>query len=197
MHRRAPVRAATALVALVLAVGVAGCSASQPANDTLPGTTTAATTTADALPPLGPPDFPVPDAARQQTPEGAAAFTEYYIGLISFTTTTLDATAIRQLSRDCEVCDQIANGYDKDRKAGYRYEGGELAITSAGAPNFMGDTSRVAFLLKQTALRVLDSAGNVANDREYPEFGLNGGVSLLWDDGLTTWVATSLTAERD
>jgi len=195
MHRRRPARAAAALAALALATGVAACSDSTPASTTLPGTTTAAPTT-DALPPLGPADFPLPDAARQQTPEGATAFTEYYIGLISFTTTTLDATAIRQLSRNCEVCDQVADGYDRDRVAGYRYEGGLISISSMPAPKFQETTAEFAFLLVQTAVKVIDPQGAALPDRGSPEITLNGGVLLEWDSTVQSWLVTALTADR-
>jgi hypothetical protein len=52
-----------------------GCSEKVEANDTLP--TTSASQTSAELPPLGPPDLPMPEQAREQTAEGADALTAY------------------------------------------------------------------------------------------------------------------------
>ncbi len=62
---------------LVGAALLSGCSEKQEANDTLP--TPSAAETTEALPELGPPDLPMPAEAREQTVEGADAFTRYYV----------------------------------------------------------------------------------------------------------------------
>ncbi len=59
--------ARTAAGVLVGVAVLAGCSSQRPANQTLPS---AAPTSAEAsatLPPLGPPDFPMPAAARERS----------------------------------------------------------------------------------------------------------------------------------
>ncbi|MPR00302.1 hypothetical protein GB931_20745 [Modestobacter sp. I12A-02628] len=175
---------------------LAGCSSAEPASESLPATT-ATTTAAPTLPPLGPADFPVPVEARQQTAEGAAAFAEYYVDLISYTTRTLDSSGIRQLSRDCEDCEQVADGADTARAQGLRFLGGELTITSAGAPYMGAGTSEVAFLVEQAPLQVVDASGATVPSRSSDAYGLNGGVALNWAPESTCWVVTVLTIDRD
>src|SRR5215204_764359 len=72
-------RAAAGLVVVTALVG--GCSEKQEANATLPSTSAAETT--EALPEVGPADFPVPDEARTKDATGADAFARYYIELIN------------------------------------------------------------------------------------------------------------------
>src|SRR5918993_1524107 len=73
---------------LVVTAVLTGCSEKQEANTTLPSTSAAETT--EALPELGPADFPVPDEARTKDAAGAEAFLRYYIGLINRTSDVLD-----------------------------------------------------------------------------------------------------------
>jgi hypothetical protein len=63
------------------AVVLSGCSERQEAADTLPEADATPSASEPELPPLGPPDLPVPDAAREKTPEGALAFAKYYMSL--------------------------------------------------------------------------------------------------------------------
>jgi len=58
-----------------------GCSEKHEANDTLPSPSAAETT--EALPALGPADFPVPDEARTKDAAGAEAFLRYFVDLIN------------------------------------------------------------------------------------------------------------------
>ncbi len=60
---------------------LSGCSEKHEANDTLPSTSAAETT--EALPALGPADFPVPDEARTKDAAGAEAFLRYWIDLLN------------------------------------------------------------------------------------------------------------------
>ena len=58
---------------------LSGCSEKHEANDTLPPPSAAETT--EALPKLGPADFPVPDEARTKDAAGAEAFLRYFVDL--------------------------------------------------------------------------------------------------------------------
>ena len=181
------------------AVGIAvlaGCSDSGTANETLPPTTSSAAPTSETLQPLGPPDFRVPDEARQKTPEGVLAFTKYYIDLTEHQLPSLDAQPIRDLSRSCEVCDQLADGYDADRAAGYRYEGERLSIVSTGTAVVDGSRGEVSFLLNQPPVAVYDSMGALVPDRQSDAYQLTGGLTLEWDEALSSWLVTQLTADR-
>src|SRR4051794_17252785 len=148
------VRAAAAAV-----VGVAlltGCSEERQANATLPSTTSTAAESTEALPLLGPPDFPVPQEARAQDAVGVSAFAAYYLDLADFLLPTLDSQPLRALSRECEVCDQLADGYDSDRTAGNKYEGGDITIVSTGTAVVDGTRGEVSFLLSQAPVEVYD-----------------------------------------
>ena len=72
------------MVALLLGTTLlAGCSEKQEASTTLPPASQTPTPTAEALPPLGPADFPVPPEARTKDAAGAEAFLRYFIDLIN------------------------------------------------------------------------------------------------------------------
>ena len=92
-----------------LVVGTAlltGCSEKVEANDTLPSTSAAETT--EALPPVGPADFPVPDEARTKDAAGAEAFLRYYIDLINRQQAIPAGQPLRDLGPDCQDCLRIA-----------------------------------------------------------------------------------------
>ncbi|WP_369132401.1 DUF6318 family protein [Modestobacter sp. I12A-02662] len=188
-----------ARVAAAAVAGVAllaGCSEGQQANETLPSTSSTAAPSSDALQPLGPPEFPVPDAAREQTPSGVAAFAAYYLDLSDFLLPSLDSQPLRELSRQCEVCDQLADGYDADRAAGYRYEGGGLTVTSTGTATVEGTHGELSFVLRQEPVAVYDANGDEIVERRSDSYELTGGMTLDWDSTRTCWIVTQLVAER-
>ena len=190
-------RLGRAIAAAAVGIAVlAGCSDGGTANETLPPATSPAAPTAEALQPLGPSDFPVPDEARKKTPEGVRAFTQYYIDLTEHQLSSLDPQPIRDLSRDCEVCDQLADGYDADRAAGYRYQGEPLTITSTGTAVVEGDRGEISFLLNQPPVVLYDSNNQLVSDRQSDAYQLTGGLILEWDNAASSWLVTQLTADR-
>src|SRR5919112_63388 len=66
-----------------------------------------------ALPPLGPPDLPMPVEARTQDAAGAEAFVRYYIDLINRTSTVMDAAPLREFSHSCADCNRIATATEE------------------------------------------------------------------------------------
>ena len=192
------VRLAVSVVvgAAVGGVVLAGCSSGEQASGTLPSATAVSASPSNSLPPLGPADFPVPLQSRARTSDGASSFAAYYIDLTNKLLPSLDSRPLRDLSRDCSVCNQLADGYDADKLAGYKYIGGEIKIRSAGPPVIVGDMAQIAFILDQAAVTVVDSGGSSVADRTSDAYSLTGGMSLTWSPENTTWLATSLTAER-
>jgi hypothetical protein len=169
-----------------------GCSEKQQASEALPSTSTAAPIE-DALPPLGPEDLPMPDEARTQDAAGAEAFVRYYIELINRTSTVMDAQPLRQLSDGCRDCDRIAENIDRDRADGLLRDGGELSITSFGEPTVEGATSRMAIVVDQRRLQILDGEDSAVPARGSDAFtGLTGGAALSWDSEQRTWLMTNL-----
>jgi hypothetical protein len=195
--RRTAMRLVRGAAAAAVGIAVlAGCSDGGTANETLPPTSTTAAETSESLPPLGPADFPVPDEARNKTQAGAAAFAQYYIELSNFLLPSLESSPLRELSLDCDVCTQLADGYDADRTAGYTYSGGELTIRSAGKATLVGDAAEIAFIVDQAAVGVADSSGTAVPGKSSDAYALTGGVSLQWENRRKTWLVAQLTLER-
>ncbi|MCZ2817388.1 DUF6318 family protein [Modestobacter sp. VKM Ac-2984] len=169
-----------------------GCSRGETANETLPEAAPSSSETSEALPPLGPPDLPMPEEAREQTPRGVEEFAAYYISLINHLGNDLDAAHLRELSRNCGTCDRIAADADKDRAAGRAYRGGALSITSIGPAVLTPEGGEVAFVVDQAPLSVLDSDGRPIEDLESPQLSsLPAGLSTVWD--ADHWVVSSIS----
>jgi hypothetical protein len=193
MARRWTVRLALCAVAVPLLL--AGCSDKHQASQSLPPTKTSAPTSR-GLPPVGPADFPVPSTARVKSPTGAAEFARYYIELANHLLSNLDPEPLRDLSKNCETCERLADGYDTNRRAGYHYQGGRLTVTSLGTATISGDQGEIAFLLEQEAVTVLDVNNNAVPGKTNTAYPLSGGISLTWDAAKSCWLVTKLTAER-
>jgi hypothetical protein len=169
-----------------------GCSDAGTANETLPSTSTSAAQTTESLPPLGPPDFPVPAEARDRTAAGVEAFTDYYIALINRLQSDLDSTYLRLFSRNCAGCDRIADDADSDKAAGYGYRGGTLTLTSKGSAALRDDGGEIAFVVDQSPMEVVDSSGNPVPNLVFAQkTGLPGGLSTVWQKD--HWVVSVLS----
>ncbi|WNV74142.1 DUF6318 family protein [Geodermatophilus sp. DSM 44513] len=183
----------TMAAALVGTALLSGCSERQEASATLPSASEAPSTSEAALPPLGPPDLPMPDEARAQTPEGAQAFVRYYIELINRTSTVMDAAPLRDLSVRCEDCNRIAKYTEEDAAAGRDYEGGEMTIADMGEPRLKGGTAEMTVAIDQARFIVLDDTGKPTEGGIDPLTEVYGGAGLSWDAPRQTWVMTQLT----
>jgi hypothetical protein len=142
------------------AVVLSGCSERQEANDTLPEADASPSASESELPPLGPPDLPMPAAARTQDAAGAEAFVRYYIDLINRTSTVMDAAPLREFSDGCADCNRISTATEEAAAAGQDYEGGEMTILQSGQPLIEGGTAQLALRVDQADFRVLDSSGS-------------------------------------
>ena len=180
----------------VVAISVlAGCSDGETANETLPSTSTTAETS-ESHAPLGPADIPDPHEARAQPPEGVTAFARYYLALSDHLLKSLESQPLRDLSQNCEVCDQLADGYDADKAAGFRYEGGKLEVNSTGSAVVESNSGEVSFFLTQEAVTVYDTAGSVVANKTSEPYDLGGGMRLEWDAAKQGWIVTALTLDR-
>ena len=101
------------------AVVLSGCSERQEAADTLPEADATPSASEPELPPLGPPDLPMPAEARHQDAAGAEAFVRYYIDLINRTSMVMDAAPLRELSNGCADCHCIATATDSGFQAAW------------------------------------------------------------------------------
>ncbi|MGY1745182.1 DUF6318 family protein [Blastococcus sp. SYSU D00695] len=196
-QQRTAVRlAGRAVVALALTVGaVSGCSDEQQASQTLPSASTSPSSSAEALPPLGPPDFPVPDEARERTPEGALEFTRYYISLLEHIGNgDLNPQPLLDLSLDCSYCNQVASSLAEDRAAGYRYGDISVSFHPYGPGLLNGNEAEVGFVYSQSAFTVYDGNGQVIETQSASATGdLQSGALLAWQADLHVWRVTSMT----
>jgi hypothetical protein len=186
-------RRTTAALALAVAV-LCGCSDESKPAETLPSGDAAPSTSADALPPLGPSDLPMPAEARTQDAAGAEAFTRYFIDLINRSSIAMDAQPLRDLSDRCSDCERIARDLEADATAGYTYNGGRLTIESMGSAFQPGETVEVGLVVTQAPLQVVDANGQPVEGLSFPEYAdLQSGVAARWDASRSTWVVTTLT----
>ncbi len=167
---------------------LAGCSEKVEASDTLPSTS--ASPTPKALPTLGPPDLPMPAEAREQTAEGADAFTRYYVEIYNYALRTLDTTYMRDLSRGCDTCDQLADQVDRVAAASQQYEGGQVRVIGSTPPYLTGDEAQLVFDISQAPLSIT-SDGVPMEGRSFPEQTTTGGGGIVqWSDDRETWIFT-------
>ncbi len=192
MTRRWTLRLVAGLVAG--AVVLSGCSERQEASDTLPGADASPSASEPDLPPLGPPDLPMPAEARTQDAAGAEAFVRYYIDLINRTSTVMDAAPLREFSNGCAECGRIAGNVEADATAGHSYSGGRVEIIEIPAPLLKQSTAEMALVVDQSALKVVDATGTSVDDLSSNAFsGLSGGAALTWDQVRQTWLMNTLT----
>ncbi|WP_029431252.1 DUF6318 family protein [Blastococcus sp. URHD0036] len=185
-------RRTTAVLAVSAAV-LCGCSDEQKPAETLPDASSSASTSSEALPPLGPSDFPMPAEARTRDAAGAEAFTRYYIDLINRTSAVMDAAPLREFSDGCADCIRIASDTEQDAAAGYHYEGGDLTVTSMQSSS-SGSSTEVAFFVDQAALSVVDASGQPVPDLTFTaQEQASCGATMRWDAERSTWVLISLT----
>ncbi|MBB3084813.1 hypothetical protein [Geodermatophilus sabuli] len=180
-----------------LAVGVAllgGCAEKQEASDTLPSAGAAEPSEAE-LPPLGPAEFPVPDGAREKTPEGALSFARYYMSLgKEIGAGSVPAQSLRDLSVSCPLCQQIAASYEADQQSGYTYRGFTYTFKEYGPPLVTGNEAELGFVYSQSEYVVVDASGREVLERSGDASGdLQSGMLLQWRADLNSWLVSSLT----
>ncbi|MGY1804995.1 DUF6318 family protein [Blastococcus sp. SYSU D00922] len=182
----------TVIGVLVGTAVLTGCSDKQEANDTLPSSSAAETT--EALPPLGPEDFPVPDEARTKDAAGAEAFLRYYIELLNRLQAIPAGEPLRELSPECDTCLRIARAFDDAAAAGWTYDGGEVSLNDVTAPQLNGDTASLVFGARVEALTIRDSTGApIPNGEEAVSPNAGSGMTLAWSPEQKSWLAAGLT----
>lgn len=174
----------TVIGVLVGTAVLTGCSDKQPANETLPSSSAAETS--EALPPLGPEDFPVPDEARTKDAAGAEAFLRYWIDLMNRQRGIPAGQPLRDLGPDCDECLRIAKVYDDAAAAASHFEGGELTLNDVPAPVLASDSATINFGAAQAALSLVDQTGAVLESLP-AESNLPSGITLTWVQNDMAW----------
>jgi hypothetical protein len=170
---------------------LSGCSEKQEANDTLPSTSASPST--EALPEVGPADFPVPDEARTKDAAGAEAFLRYWIELLNRQQAIPAGQPLRDLSPECRECIRIAKAFDDAAAAGWRYEGGALSLNDVTEPQINGDTVSINFGTRVEPVAVRDSEGVTVPDG-VGDLSPNAasGVTLRWSQRSHTWLVVGM-----
>jgi hypothetical protein len=184
--RRPGLRRATVAGLLVGMALLTGCSQPTEANDTLPSTSSAPTS--EALPELGPADFPVPDEARTKDAAGAEAFLRYYVELSNRQQELLDGEPLRDLGPDCQECLRIAQNFDEAAAAGHRYEGGEVTVSELAPPLLEGDTAQISFRARQEAVELVDADGNPVYAGLDVQPSMSSAIELVWSEDEQSWI---------
>jgi hypothetical protein len=177
------------------AVVLSGCSERQEASDTLPGADASPSASEPELPPLGPPDLPMPAEARTQDAAGAEAFVRYYMDAYNYALRTLNPTALSDLSSNCETCHLLIEQVRDVNARGQRYEGGDVRISEFTTPVINDTEAQFALSLIQSPLSVT-ADGDAIDGRSYPERSspASGGL-LRWDASRATWLMTQLSVQ--
>lgn len=182
-----------AVAGLAIATTVlTGCAEKQEANTTLP--TASAAETTEALPELGPADFPVPDEARTKDAAGAEAFLRYYIELMGRQQDVPAGEPLRQLGPDCQECRRIAQDMDEAAAAERRYQGGKLSIAGDFGTAHSDDTVNLSFLSRVEAGALLEASGAPVPGTEASAVErLPSAAALSWSVELQCWQVEALT----
>jgi|GEM_PF-2443858 len=138
-------------------------SASDPQAPSSAGASSPPSATASALPSMVPatPTSPaknvpvpeLPEAAKEKTPQGAVAFTEFYVELMNYTWATNDVEPMLVVTEGaCRVCFKGTINQAEDRaKRGVHVVGGDFVVTKISASvagnigTSMGTSKELAF----------------------------------------------------
>lgn len=121
-------RTGTAATAAALLLALAACSG----DDAEAGPTPSATTTASPAPTPSEKPPEMPEQAQAAFPEGAPAFTKYYVDVLNYAARTGDVSRLRELSGPrCAGCEEYIDGFDGvrlDRDAALWELGNEVEL---------------------------------------------------------------------
>ncbi|MFC4694024.1 hypothetical protein [Geodermatophilus arenarius] len=183
----------TSLIAVVLGAALLLPACSVP-DDEAPSTslptTSAPASTTEALPVVGPADFPVPPEARTQDAAGAEAFLRYWIDLLNRQRAIPAGQPLRDLGPECDECRRIANNYDEAAAAGNRYVGGEVSLVDVPPVMLDGTSAEFSFSARREPVSLVDSSGVVLEAQPDLAPRLFSGLGLEWSESTRSWTVT-------
>lgn len=192
-------RRLVAALAAATVLLVSGCTQDRvrPSDDLppLPSTSATPTPTDDAPGATG---YPLPEAAREYTPEGARAFFDYFIAVVNASYLANDPVPLREITQGCEYCDELTQRFDESRVAGLRVVGGELVLIEVGAATLRqlesgADGAGMVFRLIQQPAQAFDAAGALISDA--PELRAEGTVELAWLADQRDWLVSVFSVD--
>jgi hypothetical protein len=169
-----------------------GCAGETPEapSESLPSSSSPAPTT-EALPVVGPADFPVPPEARTKDAAGAEAFLRYWIDLLNRQRAIPAGQPLRDLGPECQECLRIARVFDETAAAGHSYRGGEVSLNDVPGPVIAADVADIAFGAKADAVSKVDKSGNVVDEGLPAEANLGSGIRLTWSIQFECWLVAA------
>ncbi len=121
---------------------------------------TADTATAEAL--VAP---ELPPEATEETPEGAAAFAEWWFETLNYATATGDTEALRAaFVEPCGTCENFAVQAEEAYASGGRIEGGRIDVEVDVPPQLEEGGVTLAVFVDAASGRVLDAEGRVTEE---------------------------------
>lgn len=172
-----PKRAATTMVAALLAGLVAGCTPSGATTVTpTPGTSgppPSTSTTPGSPPASSQPGSPTPNstlsANQRAATDAVHGLVDTSMKLGSRPSQYTDPEMVKELQRygTGDVPDAIANSYSRLRKNGWRYEGGiAIETVKVAKPSLNGTRVIVTACQNQSDLRIVNMAGEIVTDEQ-------------------------------
>jgi hypothetical protein len=204
--------AAVLAAAALLTTGLAACGEDEPVEPTssttvspLPGdsTTSPSSTASGSGSSSGSssnsatsdgPEMPsdLPEAAREETKEGAAAFGKYYFIQFGEATRTGDTSTIEMLdSADCLVCRDGVENINEDTQKGWTRSKNPYSVTDVQATKRPDEGFKVSMQVKVAAHKRLDSKGQSNGNIKATRYTLTEHV--VWVGGkwqILDWIAT-------
>lgn len=201
---------AACAVALVMVSGLAGCGDEEPtepfetkeptsqssssgasgssssgSGSSSNGSSSSAGTSSDDLP------ADLPEAAREETKEGAAAFGEYYQTAFGDAAASGDSAAIKELrTDDCNACLAGEEQIDSDKKKGWVRSTNPYSITDVAATKRPDEGYKVSMRVKAKQHYRVDSSGEKNAMVKATSFNLTQHVVWAGDQWtMASWVA--------
>lgn len=200
--------AAVLAAAALLTTGLAACGEDEPVEPTssstvspLPGDSTTSSSgssdpsssTSSASSSDGP-EMPsdLPEAAREETKEGAAAFGKYYYETLGEAGHSGETTALEQMdTSDCKVCSTAIESINEEHAKGWSRDRNPYSVSDVKAVRRPDTGYKVSMNVKVAAHNRVDSNGEPNAKVKATEYTLT--EHLIWQDGrwqMADWVAT-------
>lgn len=132
----------------------------------------------------------VPAAAQQQTPDGAAAFVQYWFDTLTYSWDVMQSEPLLSLG-ECLTCSEFAQTIDGVAAKGNHLEGNEVAVRNLSPNAVLADgSSSVLALFDAPPQNEVDPQGAVVEVIEGAVTDIQYFFDLAWATG--GWTVTSI-----
>lgn len=127
----------------------------------------------------------LPAAATEETPEGAAAFAEWWFETLNYATATGDTSQVRaSFAETCETCENLASRIEDAYSAGGDISGGAIRTTVDVPTQLEEGGVALAMQIDAEGGAIRDGEGDVISELEAEQ--LASVMAVLFIDG--TWI---------